>query len=237
MQLNVRTWGTGPRTALLVHGFSDDSETWWRVGPALADLGFTVLAPDLRGHGRSSRADAYAFADFAQDLVDTVPVAADLALGHSLGAITLALAAERLQPRRTVLVDPSWLRPRREVSLGGPLPKSAAELGPDAPAWSPTDTAADLASNARLDPRVAWAVLEALGPDQHLEPPPPVPQGALVVVPELSPSLPVEAHAAVLSLGYEICTVPGVGHVIHRDDFQAFLDVVRDQLAKDGLAA
>jgi pimeloyl-ACP methyl ester carboxylesterase len=237
VQLRVRTWGTGARTALLVHGLSDDSETWWRVGPALADLGFTVLAPDLRGHGRSGRADGYAFTDFAQDLIDTFPVEVDLALGHSLGAITLALAAGRLQPRRTVLVDPAWLRPRREVPLGGPLPKSAAELGPAAASWGPTDTAADLASNARLDPRVASALIDELGPDQHLEPPPAVPQGALVVVPERAPSLPVQAHPAVQALGYEIRTLPGVGHVIHRDDFQAFMDVVRDQLAKDGLAA
>jgi pimeloyl-ACP methyl ester carboxylesterase len=237
VQLKVRSWGSGARTALLVHGFSDDSETWWRVGPALADLGFTVLAPDLRGHGRSGRADGYAFTDFAQDLVDSVPVEADLALGHSLGAITLALAAGRLRPRRTVLVDPSWLRLRREVPLGAPLPSSVAELGPAAASWDPTDTAADLASNARLDPRVASAVLEELGPDEHLEPPPALPQGALVMVPERAPSLPVEAHPAVQALGYEIRTVPGVGHVIHRDDFRAFMDVVCAYLTKDGLAA
>ncbi len=58
VRLSVRVWGSGPRTALLVHGFSDDAQTWWRVGPALADLGHTVLAPDLRGHGCSPRAAA-----------------------------------------------------------------------------------------------------------------------------------------------------------------------------------
>jgi pimeloyl-ACP methyl ester carboxylesterase len=234
MQLNVRTWGTGPRTALLVHGLSDDAGTWWRVGPALADRGFTVLAPDLRGHGRSCRSEHYAFAAFADDLVDTLPVQADLALGHSLGAIVLGLAAERLQPRRAVFVDPSWLRARGEVPLGGPLATTRAELGPETSAWSPEEVAADLGSNALLDPRVIAQLLETLAPDERLVPPPAPTPGALVIVPELAPLLPPEAHPVVASLGYEIRTVPGVRHVVHRDDFDAFMTVLRSYLDKDG---
>src|SRR2546430_13794665 len=33
--------------------------SWWRLGPALADLGYRVLAPELPGHGRSPRLPAY----------------------------------------------------------------------------------------------------------------------------------------------------------------------------------
>ncbi|MGZ6827500.1 MAG: alpha/beta fold hydrolase, partial [Mycobacteriales bacterium] len=98
MRLHLRTWGTGPRSALLVHGFSDDATTWWQVGPALADRGFTVLAPDLRGHGLSPRGGGYALADLAADLVDTLPTGVELAVGHSLGAAVLALAVPALAP-------------------------------------------------------------------------------------------------------------------------------------------
>lgn len=57
MQLHTREWGTGDRTALLVHGIMSDSRTWRRVGPALAERGYRVLAVDLRGHGRSPRGE------------------------------------------------------------------------------------------------------------------------------------------------------------------------------------
>ncbi len=43
--------------ALLVHGVTSSSRTWWRVAPALAGRGFRVLAVDLRGHGASARAE------------------------------------------------------------------------------------------------------------------------------------------------------------------------------------
>ena len=43
----------GGLPVLLVHGWPETSRIWWRnVGP-LADAGFEVIAPDLRGFGRS----------------------------------------------------------------------------------------------------------------------------------------------------------------------------------------
>ncbi|MDP9181759.1 MAG: alpha/beta fold hydrolase [Actinomycetota bacterium] len=236
MQLKVRSWGSGPRTALLVHGFSDDSETWWRVSPAIADLGFTVLAPDLRGHGKSPRCSSYALPEIAQDLVDSLPAEADVALGHSLGAVVLGLAAERLRPRRAVFVDPSWLRPRGEVSLTAALPLAPSDL-PAELGWSAAEVAVDLASNRRTDPLVATSLLAALAPHEHIEPPPAPHPGALVLVPELSPVLPVAAHPVLAALGYEIRTLAGVRHVLHRDDFDGFMDLLRPDLLDGGIAA
>jgi pimeloyl-ACP methyl ester carboxylesterase len=227
VQLSVRTWGSGPRTAVLVHGFSDDAETWWRVGPAIADLGFTVLAPDLRGHGRSPRASRYAFADFAADLVDAVPAEADLVLGHSLGALVLGVAAPRLRPRQAVFVDPSWLRRRGEVLLDRPLATHPEQL----PSWwSPEDVAVDLASNARTDPAVAPALAAELAEDDWVPVPPSVHPGAVVLVPELEPVLPLAAHDAVRAAGYRVATQPGVGHVMHRDDLDGFLRLLAGEV-------
>jgi pimeloyl-ACP methyl ester carboxylesterase len=226
VQLHLRTWGSGPRTALLVHGFSDDATTWWRVAPALAEHGFTVLAPDLRGHGRSPRAEDYTLEALAADLVASLPTGADLAVGHSLGAAVLALAVPALAPGRVVLVDPCWLRPRRDFDLGRPRPLTRDELPAETAGWSDEDVRVDLASNALLDPRVGPRLLAGLSPDALV---PATPAGcsvALVQVPDQAPVLPVEAHEHVRAVGYAVRTVPGTGHVIHRDAPEAFLDAV-----------
>ena len=137
MRLNTREWGSGERIAVLIHGIMSDSRTWRRVGPALADLGYRVIAVDLRGHGGSGPGDApeqapegtpenapenapeqapgggagdgrYAPGRYADDLAETLPPGVELALGHSLGGLALAGAVERLSPRRAVYLDPAW---------------------------------------------------------------------------------------------------------------------------------
>ncbi|MGW4668296.1 alpha/beta fold hydrolase [Streptosporangium sandarakinum] len=52
-ELFVRHGGSGP-PLLLLHGHPRTHATWHRVAPLLAD-GFTVVCPDLRGYGRSSK--------------------------------------------------------------------------------------------------------------------------------------------------------------------------------------
>jgi pimeloyl-ACP methyl ester carboxylesterase len=50
----VVDYGSGP-AVLLLHGFPDDRHLWrYQVGP-LADAGFRVIAPDLRGFGDAPR--------------------------------------------------------------------------------------------------------------------------------------------------------------------------------------
>jgi pimeloyl-ACP methyl ester carboxylesterase len=234
VRLNVRTWGEGPRTALLLHGFSDDAETWWQVAPAISDLGFTVIAPDLRGHGLSPRGAGYALAEFAADVVETAPAGLDLALGHSLGALVLGLAAPRLQPRRAVFVDPPWLRSGADLALVRDLPTTADELPVH---WSAADVAVDLTSNGRLDPAVAHALAAELLPMRAVPIPPVAVPGSVVLVPELEPALPLDAQPAALAAGYEVRTQPGVSHVMHRDDLDGFLELLRPLLAAEGAAA
>lgn len=58
-QISYQTLGEGP-PVLLLHGFSGNAEINW-FGPGIAQkiaaAGYTVIAPDLRGHGASSLAD------------------------------------------------------------------------------------------------------------------------------------------------------------------------------------
>lgn len=51
--IHVRTAGAGP-PLLLLHGFPQTNVIWHKIAPALAKR-FTVVAPDLRGYGFSSK--------------------------------------------------------------------------------------------------------------------------------------------------------------------------------------
>src|ERR1035438_8196900 len=51
--LRVRHGGSGP-AVLLLHGHPRTHVTWHRVAPLLAQR-FTVVCPDLRGYGESSK--------------------------------------------------------------------------------------------------------------------------------------------------------------------------------------
>jgi haloacetate dehalogenase len=54
VNLRVRHAGDGP-PVLLIHGHPRTGATWHRVAPRLTDLGFTVVCPDMRGYGASSK--------------------------------------------------------------------------------------------------------------------------------------------------------------------------------------
>ncbi|HMJ10358.1 MAG TPA: alpha/beta fold hydrolase [Polyangiaceae bacterium] len=79
--------GSGP-TVLLIHGIGDSLDTWGEVIPALAKH-YTVIAPDLLGHGRSEKPRAdYSVAGYAnamRDLLSVLDVECATVVGHSLG--------------------------------------------------------------------------------------------------------------------------------------------------------
>ena len=56
--LRWRSWGAGGRRALLLHGSTSSSATWWRVGPALAEAGWRVKAPTSRPRRQPARRPA-----------------------------------------------------------------------------------------------------------------------------------------------------------------------------------
>jgi len=82
-----RTAGSGP-PVLLIHGIGDSSDTWDPVIEELAEH-YTVIAPDLLGHGRSDRPRAdYSIAAFAcgmRDLISVLDLDRVTVVGHSLG--------------------------------------------------------------------------------------------------------------------------------------------------------
>jgi haloacetate dehalogenase len=54
VELRVRSGGSGPPVVLL-HGHPRTHTTWHRVAPLLIAAGHTVVCPDLRGYGRSTK--------------------------------------------------------------------------------------------------------------------------------------------------------------------------------------
>jgi haloacetate dehalogenase len=53
--LRVRHAGQGGPAVLLLHGHPRTSATWHQVAPLLLAAGYTVVCPDLRGYGESSK--------------------------------------------------------------------------------------------------------------------------------------------------------------------------------------
>lgn len=98
LPLHWEEWGNpaGP-PVLLVHGLTGRGALWAPVACRLAGRGFRVLAPDLRGHGASPRAQDYRLEAYAADLLallDRLGIRRAAVVGHSLGgAVAWTLAA------------------------------------------------------------------------------------------------------------------------------------------------
>jgi pimeloyl-ACP methyl ester carboxylesterase len=93
----VRAVGHGDDVALLLHGFPQDGSTFEPLARLLADVGWRVVAPDLKGVGRSDHPhggyDPSTLADEVSQLVRNLHVKRVLLVGHDWGgAVALATA-------------------------------------------------------------------------------------------------------------------------------------------------
>ncbi|MFB4296760.1 alpha/beta fold hydrolase [Actinomadura sp. NTSP31] len=224
MKLKVHETGGGDRTAVLIHGIMASAGTWCRVAPLLAARGYRVLMPDLRGHGESPHTAEYTPELFAADLVDSLPAGVDVAIGHSLGALSLSLVAAELRPGRAVYSDPAWriggdARPAQLAEFAAfTKTATAAQVRKIAPRWAEEDIAAELDGYARWDVRaVSW-----LGEAVDMIPERPV-------VPSLVQGagdrrlVPDGLAADLRAKGFTVTRVEGTGHCVHRDDLDGFM--------------
>src|SRR5919198_5336476 len=108
-----RSAGSGP-VIVLVHGITSTSATWERVMPALAKQ-FTVVAPDLLGHGGSAKPrgdySLVAYASGVRDLMIALGIDRGTFVGHSLGGGVAMQLAYQFPERceRLVLIDSGGL--------------------------------------------------------------------------------------------------------------------------------
>ena len=131
ISLNVIEQGQGP-LVLLCHGFPESLYSWRHQIDALAEAGFHVVAPDMRGYGKSERPEAidqYTIFHLVGDVVgllDGLEALTAVIIGHDWGA-GIAWHAARLRPDRfraiVSLSVPFWPRsPARPTSL---MPQTA----------------------------------------------------------------------------------------------------------------
>ena len=93
LSFTVDEAGEGENVAILLHGFPESRFSWRFQIPLLAELGWRVIAPDLRGYGGSSRprrkSDYHIdhLIDDVAALFDAVGARRRLLVGHDWGAI------------------------------------------------------------------------------------------------------------------------------------------------------
>jgi pimeloyl-ACP methyl ester carboxylesterase len=128
-EVGYRMAGDGEEALVLIHGVTGSSTTWREVMPTLAER-FTVIAPDLLGHGESAKPrgdySLGAFASGVRDLLVTLGIERATVVGHSLGGGVAMQMAYQFPERveRLVLVNSGGLGKEvhailRAVSLPG----------------------------------------------------------------------------------------------------------------------
>jgi pimeloyl-ACP methyl ester carboxylesterase len=128
-RVSYRAAGDGPEVVVLIHGITGSADTWAEVIPGLAEE-FTVIAPDLLGHGQSAKPrgdySLGAYASGVRDLVAALGHDHATVVGHSLGGGVAMQLAYQFPERceRLVLVSSGGLG--REVH---PLLRAAALPG------------------------------------------------------------------------------------------------------------
>jgi pimeloyl-ACP methyl ester carboxylesterase len=90
--LRIAEMGKGP-LVILVHGFPESWYSWRHQLPALAQAGFHVVAPDLRGYGKSDKpapVEAYDIHQLTADIVGIVDALGEktaVVVGHDWGSM------------------------------------------------------------------------------------------------------------------------------------------------------
>jgi pimeloyl-ACP methyl ester carboxylesterase len=106
LRMHVTTTGEGP-PVLLLHGFPDTHAVWRKQIGVLAAAGYRVLAPDLRGYGRTEAPGGvydYTLVKLRSDilgLLDALAIPKVRLIGHDWGGIIgwqiAALAPQRVE--------------------------------------------------------------------------------------------------------------------------------------------
>jgi lipase len=246
MQLHLHEWGDPDAPPLIcLHGISAHGRRFRRLAEERLAQHFRVLAPDLRGHGRSSWDPPWNIANHVDDVLETISAASVESaawIGHSFGGrLVLELCVKaRERVKRAVLLDPAIdLLPHvgldfaedagldesfetvddaidRRLATGAPTPRAALE--------EEMREHLELSADARLRYRYCRpAVVTAYG-ELCTEPPPPtvLPTPALLVHAEqfgLVREEQLQQYERELGDGLEVVAVPG-GHIVYWDAFE-----------------
>jgi pimeloyl-ACP methyl ester carboxylesterase len=255
LRLATRSWGEeGDPLAVLVHGVSASSRTWWRVGPWFAQRGWHAVGVDLRGHGDSPRAaHGLTLEDLTGDLHETVrrllgpQQRIDVLLGHSLGALTaLKLYGEHGDlVERLVLEEPPGSENNDFDEVAGMVESDVArameapeemkrEQLEENPSWTEEDAANNVASLRDCDAGpIAEMMRNGLRYDlSALVGSVEIPTLLVLASEAQGSALPEPERTAVEdALRRGTVEVFDTGHGVHREDFEGYVRLLGDWLS------
>jgi pimeloyl-ACP methyl ester carboxylesterase len=111
LRFHIATCGEGDRLALCLHGFPECWYSWRHQLPLLAELGYRVWAPDLRGYGETDKPGElgdYAIEKLMGDvaaLIDASGARSTTLIAHDWGAIIAwYFAIRKLRPLERLVI-------------------------------------------------------------------------------------------------------------------------------------
>jgi lipase len=242
MRLHVWEWGDPDAPALVcLHGVTSHGGRFETLAERLAAR-HHVIAPDLRGHGRSGYEPPWSIDAHLEDLLDTIGPEHTVWLGHSYGGRLVAELAAREPDRieRAILLDPALqVLPHVALDMAEAERKDASyssveeavavryELGRVLLAPREVVEAADAihmdaGPDGRLRYRYSKSAVVAAWSDMATPPPEPARTPTLIVLGEQSWLMldeQVAAYTAALGDLVEVVRVPG-GHTVYWDAFE-----------------
>jgi lipase len=246
MRLYVHEWG-GPEAPPLVclHGVSAHGRRFRKLAEERLAGDFRVLAPDLRGHGRSDYDPPWDIDTHLGDLLETLGAAGVESaawIGHSFGGRLVLELAARAPERLTsaVLLDPAiQILPHvgfdfaQEAALDHSFASVDEAIDSRLVSGAPTprEFVEEEASEHLVpspDGRLRWqfcraAVVTAYS-ELCTEPPPPAALGVPALLVHASQfglvrEEQLNEYASALGEGLELVAVPG-GHIVYWDAFE-----------------
>ncbi|MDQ5820173.1 MAG: alpha/beta hydrolase [Actinomycetota bacterium] len=250
MRLHLHEWGDPDAPAVIcLHGITAHGLRFRRFAEErLADR-FRVLAPDLRGHGRSEPEPPWTFDTFVADVLETIDAAgvgSAAWLGHSFGGRlvveTAATAPERVE--RAVLLDPALHvlphialdraeTPRQTFASPEEAVAARLETDPQSPREfieEDVEQHLELAAHGRYRFRYCRSTVVSVYGELATQPPPrEAVQAPVLIVYSPDFGLVREEHLEAYS-DAEILAVPG-GHMVYWDAWEQTADAVERFLA------
>jgi lipase len=254
MVLHTHAWGNPAAQPLIcLHGVTGHGERFKRLAEERWGDRFHVIAPDLRGHGRSGYEPPWTFPTHVADLIETLDaLGIDNAdwVGHSFGGrLILELAArhpERI--RRAVLLDPAiQILPHIALAAADAERADAVYASPDDYADSRPDSPREVVledarlhlealSDGRLRRRNCQAAAVSIFAELASDPPPPdTLRAPTLLIHAPAYGLVREEQLVAYADRVEALGVPGM-HMVMWDAFDEVADAVLQFLLQDARA-
>jgi N-formylmaleamate deformylase len=254
--VRIHYYRTGEVTPplILLHGVTDNGLCWSRLALSLAPE-YDLIMVDARGHGFSEApAIGYSPDDYARDvanLIQHLDLEPPILIGHSMGAETAARTAASYPQlvKGLILEDPPWrdtqmsdedrtlfsekLKAQIEQYRKMSLDEIIALGKKEHPNWDEAEWLQWAKSKQQVRPQIAAGILAKREAWQDVAAKISCPVLLIRSDPELGGIVTAESArqaAKGWKKGSLIIHIPEAGHNIRREQFDAFLDSVREFL-------